>query len=167
MRPACTVRGDGANLIARFLLPFEGESGLSLRCFVDRTGGRLLRLMTLRLADGFCRSLAVSPVGGQIGVFLERHAGADRTLQYDARLRHSCRYDVWSSLSLAAPWWKRLLSAPAKYPGWSREHYKARVEAVANLLAVAPDRVAAFHPVGFPGRTVFIRTLGASLFNDT
>ena len=26
------------------------------------------------------------------------------------------------------------------------------------LLAVAQDRVAMFHPVGFPGRTAFIRT---------
>jgi hypothetical protein len=46
----------------------------------------------------------------------------------------------------------------ANYPGWSREHFAARTEAVGNLLAVAPDRVAVFHPVGFPGRTAFIRT---------
>ncbi len=46
----------------------------------------------------------------------------------------------------------------ANYPGWSREHYKARNEAVGNLLAAAPDRIAVFHPVGFPGRTAFIRT---------
>ena len=46
----------------------------------------------------------------------------------------------------------------ANYPGWGREHYKARTEAVSNLLAAAPDRVAVFHPVGFPGRTAFIRT---------
>jgi hypothetical protein len=44
------------------------------------------------------------------------------------------------------------------FPGWSREHYKARTEAVGNLLAAAPGRIAAFHPVGFPGRTAFIRT---------
>ena len=44
------------------------------------------------------------------------------------------------------------------YPGWGREHYKARTEAVSNLLAAAPDRILAFHPVGFPGRTAFIRT---------
>jgi len=44
------------------------------------------------------------------------------------------------------------------YPGWSREHYKARNEAVGNLLIAASDRVVAFHPVGFPGRTAFIRT---------
>jgi hypothetical protein len=46
----------------------------------------------------------------------------------------------------------------ANYPGWSRQHYKARSEAVGNLFAVAPDRIAVFHPVGFPGRTAFIRT---------
>lgn len=46
----------------------------------------------------------------------------------------------------------------ANYPGWGREHYKARTEAVSNLLAAAPDRIVAFHPVGFPGRTAFIRT---------
>lgn len=44
------------------------------------------------------------------------------------------------------------------YPGWSRQHYQARTEAVGNLLAVAPERVAVFHPVGFPGRTAFVRT---------
>jgi hypothetical protein len=46
----------------------------------------------------------------------------------------------------------------SNYPGWSREHYGARTEAVATLLAAAPDRIAVFHPVGFPGRTAFIRT---------
>ncbi len=44
------------------------------------------------------------------------------------------------------------------YKGWSRQHYKARNEAVSALLAAVPDRVAVFHPVGFPGRTAFIRT---------
>src|SRR5262249_24289621 len=42
----------------------------------------------------------------------------------------------------------------ANYPGWSREHYRARTEAVGNLLTAAADaaeRVAVFHPVGFPG----------------
>jgi len=42
--------------------------------------------------------------------------------------------------------------------GCAARHYKARTEAVSNLLAAAPDRVAVFHPVGFPGRTAFIRT---------
>lgn len=46
----------------------------------------------------------------------------------------------------------------ANYPGWSREHYKARLEAVSTLIAAAPNRIAVFHPVGFPGRTAFVRT---------
>lgn len=45
-----------------------------------------------------------------------------------------------------------------KYKGWSRQHFKARKEAISRLLKAAPGRVAAFHPVGFPGRTAFIRT---------
>lgn len=45
-----------------------------------------------------------------------------------------------------------------KYKGWSRQHYQARSEAAGLLLSAAPDRVAIFHPVGFPGRTAFIRT---------
>ena len=44
------------------------------------------------------------------------------------------------------------------YKGWWRQHFQARSEALGNLLAAAPDRVALFHPVGFPGRTAFIRT---------
>jgi hypothetical protein len=44
------------------------------------------------------------------------------------------------------------------FKGWWRQHYQARTEALGNLLAAAPDRVALFHPVGFPGRTAFIRT---------
>ncbi len=44
------------------------------------------------------------------------------------------------------------------FKGWWRQHYQARVEALGMLLAAAPDRVALFHPVGFPGRTAFIRT---------
>ena len=53
----------------------------------------------------------------------------------------------------------------ADYPGWSRENYQARTEAVSMLLAVAQDRVAVFHPVGFPGRTAFIRTTSV-IVND-
>jgi hypothetical protein len=45
-----------------------------------------------------------------------------------------------------------------KYKGWSRQHYKARNDAVSTLLASVPDRVAIFHPVGFPGRAAFVRT---------
>ncbi len=45
-----------------------------------------------------------------------------------------------------------------RYKGWSRLHFQNRNEAVGDLLAVAPDRVAVFHPVGFPGRTAHLRT---------
>jgi hypothetical protein len=46
----------------------------------------------------------------------------------------------------------------AKYRGWSRQHFRARAQAVSDLVAVDRDRVAAFHPVGFPGRTAFVRS---------
>ena len=39
-----------------------------------------------------------------------------------------------------------------------RQHYAARMEAFGNLQAAAKDRVLLFHPVGFPGRTAYIRT---------
>lgn len=39
-----------------------------------------------------------------------------------------------------------------------RQHYQARMEALAMLQAAAKDRVLLFHPVGFPGRCAFIRT---------
>lgn len=52
----------------------------------------------------------------------------------------------------------RLADFAPGYKGWSREHYGARTEAVGDLLAVAPDRVILFHPVGFPGRTAYVRT---------
>lgn len=45
-----------------------------------------------------------------------------------------------------------------QYRGWSRQHFNARSQAVAALTAVDADRVAAFHPVGFPGRPAYIRT---------
>jgi len=44
------------------------------------------------------------------------------------------------------------------YKSWARQHYQARNEAVSTLLAVVPDRTAVFHPVGFPGRTAFVRS---------
>ncbi|HKQ04764.1 MAG TPA: hypothetical protein VJ464_06500 [Blastocatellia bacterium] len=45
-----------------------------------------------------------------------------------------------------------------QFKSWAHQHYEARAEAVGKLLAVARDRVAVFHPIGFPGRPVFIRT---------
>jgi hypothetical protein len=38
------------------------------------------------------------------------------------------------------------------YGGWIREALTARREAVDALRGVDPDRVVAFHPIGFPGR---------------
>lgn len=52
------------------------------------------------------------------------------------------------------------------YGGWVREALQARAEAVAALQAVDPARVAVFHPVGFPGRDVRIRTTTA-VVDDT
>lgn len=45
-----------------------------------------------------------------------------------------------------------------KYRGWSRQHFRARLQAANDLQSAAPDRVATFHPIGFPGRPAFIRT---------
>jgi hypothetical protein len=52
----------------------------------------------------------------------------------------------------------RLSDFAANWKSWSRQHYKARTEAVGVVRSAAPDRVAVFHPAGFPGRTAFIRT---------
>ncbi len=45
-----------------------------------------------------------------------------------------------------------------KFRTFHRQHYQARMEALGILQAAAKDRVLLFHPVGFPGRTAFIRT---------
>lgn len=52
----------------------------------------------------------------------------------------------------------RLSDYADQWKGWSRQHYKARNEAVGVLRSLAPDRVVVFHPVGFPGRQASIRT---------
>ena len=44
------------------------------------------------------------------------------------------------------------------YKTFHRQHYAARMEAFGNLQAAAKDRVLLFHPVGFPGRTAYVRT---------
>lgn len=44
------------------------------------------------------------------------------------------------------------------YRGWVRQSIEARNEAVAMLRAVDPERVAVFHPKGFPGRPAHIRS---------
>ncbi len=44
------------------------------------------------------------------------------------------------------------------YGGWIRQAFAARNEALAALKAVDSDRVVAFHPRGFPGRSAAIRS---------
>ena len=44
------------------------------------------------------------------------------------------------------------------FKGWWRQHYFDRNNAISILMNKAPERVVVFHPVGFPGRTAFIRT---------
>lgn len=45
-----------------------------------------------------------------------------------------------------------------KFKHFARQHYQARMEALGMLQSAAKDRVLLFHPIGFPGRTAFIRT---------
>lgn len=52
----------------------------------------------------------------------------------------------------------RLTDFAPNFKAFSRQHYVARNEAISMLTAVAPDRVVVFHPVGFPGRTAYVRT---------
>lgn len=52
----------------------------------------------------------------------------------------------------------RLSDFHPSFNNWARQHYESRNEAVSLLTSLAPERVAVFHPVGFPGRPAFIRT---------
>ena len=52
----------------------------------------------------------------------------------------------------------RLSDFADSYKTFHRQHYAARMEAFGSLQAAAKDRVLLFHPVGFPGRTAYIRT---------
>ena len=52
----------------------------------------------------------------------------------------------------------RLSDFADNYRTFHRQHYAARLEAYNELRKKAPDRVLVFHPVGFPGRTAYIRT---------
>jgi hypothetical protein len=56
---------------------------------------------------------------------------------------------------IALPLWP---DAAPEYGGWIREAFAARNEAVDELVAVDPDRVTVFHPIGFPGRPAPLRT---------
>jgi hypothetical protein len=73
----------------------------------------LLRLAAQRLAgSGLLRSALANEIGRQLGVLLEGPAGADGTLQHDARRRHGRRNDVRILALLRRAPVKRLLSAP-------------------------------------------------------
>lgn len=48
--------------------------------------------------------------------------------------------------------------ADPRYGGWIRQAFEARNLAVGKLKGVDPDRVVVFHPSGFPGRHVAIRS---------
>jgi hypothetical protein len=52
----------------------------------------------------------------------------------------------------------RLSDFHPSFDSWARQHYDSRKDAVSRLMSVARDRVAVFHPVGFPGRPAFVRT---------
>ncbi|MDP9075219.1 MAG: hypothetical protein M3N98_13865, partial [Actinomycetota bacterium] len=52
----------------------------------------------------------------------------------------------------------RLGDFDPRYGGWVRRAYADRAEAVGAVKGAAPDRVVAFHPVGFPGRAAVLRT---------
>ena len=52
----------------------------------------------------------------------------------------------------------RLPDAVQPFGGWVLQALRARTQAVTALRAAAPDRVVVFHPIGFPGRNVGIRT---------
>jgi hypothetical protein len=98
--------------LAALLLPFEGETSLPLRRLLDRPEGRLLRLTDFRLAGGFCRSFAVAQIGGQVGMLAKDPSDPTERLRTTPGFAMVAAMTSESSLSFAAPWWKRLLSAP-------------------------------------------------------
>ncbi|HET9956121.1 MAG TPA: hypothetical protein VFQ61_16555 [Polyangiaceae bacterium] len=84
-------------------------------------------------------------------------SGAAQSYEIDLAAKLAARLD-------AAPHLKIIICTPRlsdfapNFKAFSRQHYVARNEAISLLTAVAPDRVAVFHPVGFPGRTAYVRT---------
>ena len=98
--------------LAPLLLPFEGESGLSLRRLVDGAGGRLLRLWAFRLAGGFRRSSPPPRSVGSSACSPKDPSDPTGRLRTTPGFAMVAAMTSGSSLSFAAPWWKRLLSAP-------------------------------------------------------
>ena len=97
--------------LAPLLLLFEGESGLSFRSLVDGARGRFLRLWAFRLAGGF-RWSAAAKIGGQSACSLKGRLVPTGRLRTTAGFCQVAAMTSGSWLSFAAPWWKRLLSAP-------------------------------------------------------
>ena len=98
--------------LAPFLLLFEGESGLSLRRLVDGAGGGFFALRPFDLRAAF---VGLSPSPRLVG---SSACSPKDPSEPTGRLRTTPGFVMvaamtsGSSLSFAAPWWKRLLSAP-------------------------------------------------------
>jgi hypothetical protein len=92
-------------------LPFVCLRGLSVRRLVW-TGGSLLCLSACRLRGGLLRSV-LAEVLRQYGMFAEGAIGSHGALEDHAPgFAIVAAMTSGSVLSVAAPWWKRLLSAP-------------------------------------------------------
>ena len=95
------------------LLPSVGESRLPLRGLVCGLGRTLMRFPAFRRAGSFRSFSAPAQIGGQFGMFAEGSVGADGAPEETTPGFFMVAAMMFrSSLSFAAPWWKRLLSAP-------------------------------------------------------
>ncbi len=86
-----------------------------------------------------------------------RPSGAPQKFEVDLIAELAARLAAFPNLKvlLCTP---RASDFADNFKSFQRQHYAARMEALANLQAVAKDRVLLFHPVGFPGRPAYIRT---------
>jgi hypothetical protein len=101
--------------LAALLFPFVVESGLSLRSLVDGAGGRLLRLTALRpcgLRAAFVGLLPSPRLVGNSACSPNDPSDPTGRLRTTPGFFMAAAMTSGSSLSFAAPWWKRLLSAP-------------------------------------------------------
>src|SRR6516162_3672011 len=80
--------------LAAFLLLLESERGLPLSRPVRGPLRMLLRLTPHRAAACLLRNVVAGEIGRQLGVLFEGPAGADGTLQNDARRNQGSRDDV-------------------------------------------------------------------------
>ena len=97
--------------LSPLLLLFEGESGLSLRRLVDGARGRLLCFLPFDLRAAFVGPGPPRSVGSSA---CSPKDPADPTgrLSTTPGFAMVAAMMSGSTLSFAAPWWKRLLSAP-------------------------------------------------------